>query len=173
MSASPRLLPDLLRAALVRRPHGVRGEVRIEVLGGDPGRFVPGVVLVRESDGRRFTVRSARPLPDGDALLALEEVTSRTDAEALRGAYLCVSADGARRLGEDEWFVAEVVGLRAVDVVRGVELGTVVDVESYEAHDVLVVEDAGRRRRFPMVRAFVRRVDPTAGVIELTPWEEE
>lgn len=165
-------LPLRLRAARVLRPHGVRGELRVELLGGDAGRLVCGLRLFREEDEAPLTVRRARAVGRDQALLASQELTTRNAAESWRGAYLCVPAADARPLGENEWFVAELVGLRAVDAHRGTVIGTVVDVESYVEHDVLVVAEGRRHRRFPMVRAFVHRVDCAAGVIELTPWEE-
>jgi 16S rRNA processing protein RimM len=163
----------LLRAAHVRRPHGVHGELRVEPLGGDAARFVPGLPLRVEAGGRALVVASSRAAAGGDVLLALEGVTSREAADVLRGAYLCVEPRHARRLGPDEWFVHQLVGLRAVSPA-GDGLGVVEDVEEYAAHEILVVRDgADRMHRLPMVRAFVERVDLDGGVIVVRPWEEE
>lgn len=173
MSASAAVnAPVRLRAAYVQRAHGVRGEVRAEPLGGDAARFAPGLRLVREADGRLLTVRAARGLPDGEVLLAFEEVTDRDAADALRGAYLCVERSDARRLGDQEWFDHDLVGLRALGP-DGAVVGTVTDVEHYVEQDVLVVEGEAGTRRFPLVHAFVSGVDLGAGTVALTPWEEE
>jgi 16S rRNA processing protein RimM len=173
MIAPAEATPPLLRAAHVRRPHGVRGELRVEPLGGDAARFEPGLALRVEAGGRPLVVASSRAAGDGDVLLALEGVTSRDAADALRGAYLCVEPRHARHLGPDEWFVHQLVGLRAVSA-EGDGLGVVEDVEEYTTQEVLVVRDeAGRVRRLPMVRAFVERVDLDGGIIVVRPWEEE
>ena len=173
MTAPADATPRLLRAAHVRRPHGVRGELRVEPLGGDAARFEPGLPLRLEAGERTLVVAAARPAGDGDVLLALEGVTSREAAAGLRGAYLCVEPRNARPLGSDEWFVHQLVGLHAVSP-EGDPLGVVEDVEEYSAHEVLVVrEEGGALRRLPMVRAFVDRVDPGEGVIVVRPWEEE
>jgi len=166
--------PERLRAAYVRRPHGVRGELRVEPLGGDASRFAPGLKLWSELDpARRYTVVAACPTPEGDLLLSLGEVVSRNDAERLRGSYLCIAGDDRRGLGEDEWFIWEVVGL---DVVTedGRSLGVVDDVEEYPDQEVLVVrERGGTERRIPMVRAHVVRVDVANGRIVVLPWPED
>ncbi|HEY0410956.1 MAG TPA: ribosome maturation factor RimM, partial [Candidatus Dormibacteraeota bacterium] len=107
----------------------------------------------------------------GDLLLTLEGVSSREAADALRDAYLCVEAGDARPLGADEWFVHQLVGLRAV-TVEGAPVGVVEDVEEYAAHEVLVIRDGAELRRLPMVRAFVERVDLASGVVVVRPWEE-
>jgi 16S rRNA processing protein RimM len=162
-----------LRAAQVRRPHGVRGELRVETLGGAAERFAPGLRLYRESDGAAFTVCFARPLgADQLLLLALEEVTTREQAEAMREQYLCVDPTQARPLAGGEWFVHQLVGLR-VEAADGRALGTVADVEHYVGGDVLVISDQNGERRMPMAHAFVERVDVEAGVMVVTPWEEE
>jgi 16S rRNA processing protein RimM len=171
---APSTAPQRLRALHVRRPHGVRGELRVEPLGGDAARFEPGLRLWSEADpSAAYTVASARSTPEGDVLLCLDEVRSRTDAEGLRGAYLCVDAGERRGLGEEEWFVWELVGLRVVDE-QGVEHGLVDDVEAYAEHDVLVVRRPdGGVQRIPMVRAHVASVDVKAGRIVVIPWVED
>ena len=105
-------------------------------------------------------------------LLALDEVCDRDAADSLRGAYLCVEPGDARRLGADEWFDHQLVGLRAL-TPGGEALGTVIEVEHYAEQDVLVVESATGTRRFPLVHAFVRGVDLAAGTVQVTPWEED
>jgi 16S rRNA processing protein RimM len=165
--------PGLLRAAFVRRPHGVTGELRVEPLGGDSARFAPGLVLRREDDGAALRVRSARGVVGGDVLLRLDEVSSRDAAEQLRGVYLCVEHADLRSLGDDEWFLFELIGLR-VRSAGGEIIGTVEDLEDYTEQQVLVVRgDGGRVTRLPFVRAFVERVDVDAGVIDVLPWQEE
>jgi len=174
-AAAPRLpagRPTLLRAARVRRPHGVLGEVRAESLGGDAHRFRRGVTVMVEGSGQTLTLRSARGLGDGDLLLGFTGVDTPEAAALLRGAYLCVEAAHARHLPPGEWFVWQLVGLPAVDA-EGQTLGVVAEIEPGAAHDVLVVETEAGERRFPMVAAFVREVDVAGGRVVLTPWDEE
>jgi 16S rRNA processing protein RimM len=172
VSAPATAAPGRLRAARVLRAHGVHGEVRVESLGGDPERFSRGLRLYPEGGGATLTVRSARGLDGGAVLLGFDEVRDTGAAGALQGAYLCVDASAARTLGADEWFVWQLVGLRAIDP-EGVSLGIVEDVEAAVANDVLVVRHGEARRRFPMVREFVRRVDAGAGTVTIAPWDED
>lgn len=164
--------PQLLRAAVVRRVHGVRGGVRVEVLGDDPGRFRAGLRVVVESTGEELVVRSARVVAGAEALLAFKGIDTPEAAQRLRGDYLCVRPQDARSLGDAEWFVWQLVGLEAVDSA-GQSIGTVTDVEPGTVHDILVVGTGPAARRFPMVTAFVERVDLEGGRIHLTPWEED
>lgn len=164
--------PRTLRAALVLRPHGVRGEVRVRALGGDSTRFRRGTRVAVEGGDRQLTVRASRPGPDNTALLSFRGVDTPEQATALRGAYLCVDVADARRLPADEWFVWQLVGMRCVSV-DGEPLGSVADVEPAPAADVLVIEGPRGTRRYPMVREFVRDVDLAAGVLTIAPQAED
>ena len=172
MSRAAATSPRLLRVAHARRAHGVRGELRVQALGGDVRRFAPGTALMVERGGRRLTVASSRPLDGDEVLLSFTQLPTREEVAALSGEYLCVEPSRARRLAADEWFVWQLVGLRAVSDA-GAELGTVSDVEAQPASDVLVVSDGMAERRFPLVRQWVRAVDLSAGVITITPWPED
>jgi 16S rRNA processing protein RimM len=164
--------PPLLRVAHVRRAHGVRGEVRVQMLGGDLTRFAPGTALLGERDRRHLTVTSSRPLDGDEILLTFEELPSREQAAALSGEYLCVERSQARALPDDEWFIWQLVGLRAV-TDEGEELGVVRDVEEQPASDVIVVAAGVEERRYPLVREWVRAVDIARGVVVVTPWPED
>jgi len=171
-TAPTKAAPALLRVAHVRRVHGVRGEVRIEALGGDAGRFAPGTVLLGERGHRALTVASSRPLGGDEMLLSFDELPSREEAATITGDYLCVERSQARALGEDEWFVWQLIGLRAVSDA-GEDLGVVRDIEEQPSSDVIVVSDGAVERRYPMVREWVRSVDVAAGIVVLTPWPED
>lgn len=170
-AAASTTAPQLLRAARVRRLHGVHGEVRAEALGGDASRFAAGMRL-RVEDGEWLTVERTRPGVEGEVLLTFAEISTREAAAMLTGKYLCVSQDEARPLPEGEWFVWQLVGLRALDET-GAEVGTVTDVEEAVASDVLVLRTARGERRLPMVREFIKSVDVEAGTMVVHVWDEE
>ena len=163
--------PRRLRVAFVRRLHGVRGEVRLEPLGGDATRFVAGLELEHEQSGRRLVVRSSRPGPDGAVLVAFDGIDDAAGADPLRGGYLSVGTQHARPLGDDEWFVWQLVGAACV-TPSGDRIGEVEDVEPAPAADVLVIRDGRSVHRYPMVRAFVERVDIEKHTIIVTPQPE-
>ena len=142
------------------------------MLGGDLARFAPGTALFAERGRRRLTVASSRPLDGDDILLAFTELGTRESAATLTGDYLCVEPSQARMLGDDEWFIWQLVGLRAV-ADDGRDLGVVHDVEEQPASDVIVVGSGADERRYPLVRAWVRSVDIAAGVVVVTPWPED
>ena len=156
MPVSP---PDRLVVGRVLRPHGVRGELSVQVLSDAPERFVPGAELgVGDPDGPRpptpATVRAAR-LHQGRLLLSLEGVEDRAAADRFRGAWLSIPVAAARPLDPGEFWPHQLVGLAVVDR-QGRERGRVADVVPGAAHDLLAVElPGGASALVPAVAALV------------------
>jgi 16S rRNA processing protein RimM len=157
----------------IGRPHGVRGEVTVEVRTDDPdARFAPGSSLRTDPAERGpLTVAAVHPR-FGGLVLAFEGVGSREEAEALRGIVLVVdSAELPEIEDADEWYDHQLVGLAAVDPA-GAALGEVADVVHAPASDLLVVRDAdGREHLVPFVRELVPAVDVPGGRVVVDPPE--
>jgi 16S rRNA processing protein RimM len=151
--------PERLVVGRVLRPHGVRGELSVEVLSDAPERFAPGAELgVGDPDGPEplepVVVRAAR-LHLGRLLLSLEGVTDRDAADRLRGAWLSIPVGDARPLDPGEFWPHQLVGLAVVDH-QGRERGRVADVVPGAAHDLLSVElPGGGSALVPAVAALV------------------
>lgn len=147
--------PEWVRVARVLRPHGVRGEVAIELLGGDRERLRPGMALRGPSGD--VTIEAVRG--GGDRLFCrLRGVDGRDQAAAISGGYLEVARSASRPLAEGEFFHFQLVGLEVQDP-KGRKRGELVDVEAYPAHDVYVVRTPASELRVPAVREAVLSID--------------
>jgi 16S rRNA processing protein RimM len=157
----------------VGKPHGVRGEVTVEVRTDDPdARFAPGSSLRTDPAARGpLTVTEARPR-SGGLVVSFSGVVDRAGAEALRGTMLVVDTADLPPITEaDEWYDHQLVGLAAVSPA-GETLGTVADVLHSPASDLLVLHDgAGREHLVPFLRAFVPSVDVPGGRVVVDPPE--
>lgn len=153
------------------RPHGLRGELTVEVRTDEPElRMPPGAELVTEpASAGPLTVRSARWHGDR-LLLTFNGVTDRTGAEGLRGVLLQADVDpDALPTDPDEYYDHQLVGL-AVHDEDGVLLGTVAEVIHLPGQDLLAVRREGRREALvPFVTEIVRAVDPVTGVVVAPP----
>ncbi len=151
--------PARLVVGRVVRPHGVHGELAVDVLSDAPDRFSPGAELgAGDPDGdgplRPVTVTAAR-LHLGRLLVRLEGVEDRDAAGELRGALLSIPMEAARPLAADEFWPHQLVGLAVVDR-EGRRRGLVADVLPGTAHDLLAVAlPSGERRLVPAVAALV------------------
>lgn len=154
-----------LTVAVVGRPHGLRGEVSLDVRTDVPEeRFTAGSVL--RTDSGPLTVARART-QGGRWLVTFDEVRDRDGAERLRGVELVVDVDGSDE--EDAWYPHELAGLR-VERPDGSVVGEVVGLEHLPAQDALVVaETTGARTLVPFVRAIVPVVDVAGGRVVVDP----
>lgn len=157
----------------IGRPHGIRGEVTVEVRTDSPDdRFAPGSVLATEPARLGpLTVAAAR-WHSGRLLLSVAGVVDRTGAEALRGLVLSAEVD-EHDVPEDpeEYFDRQLIGL-AVVTVDGVALGPIVDVIHLPGQDLLSVRrEDGRELLVPFVAEIVPQIDVEAArvVVDLPP----
>jgi 16S rRNA processing protein RimM len=148
----------------VGRPHGVRGQVSVEVRTDQPDRrFADGAVLRTDRpDPDSMTVASTR-WHSGRLLVHFEGVDTRTAAEALRGLLLQVELDPSEQPDDpDEYYDHQLVGMLAINPLGG-ELGAVTQVV-HGAQDLLVIGlSSGGEALVPFVRALVPEVDLVAG----------
>jgi 16S rRNA processing protein RimM len=157
--------PEFLAVGRIVKPHGIRGEVAVEVLTDAPGRISPGAILFLEGEQPSpVRVEAVRP-HQGRLLVRLEGVRDRDTAEAMRGKHLLLPFSQARQLGPDEYWPFELVGMKVV--VGGKEVGEVCDVRRGRAHDLWVVRGPEGEFMVPAAAAFVLSVDREARVVEV------
>lgn len=159
-----------LQVARIGKPHGIRGEVTVQVLTDAPGdRFVPGTQFVVEpASAGPLTVESARWNKD-ILLLAFEEIETRNEAETLRGAKLFIETEELEDEDDDEgWYEHELVGL---DVrVGGNVVGKVSALHTLPVQDLIVVtSNEGKEILVPFVEPIVPEVNVGEGFILVTP----
>ncbi len=119
---------------------GVKGEVRITAYTEEPLALVRYRALVRADGTPALTLTGGRAAKGGLVARA-ERVEDRDQAEALRGLELYVPRDALPKLADDEFYLADLIGL-AVRDVSGAEIGAVRGVENFGAGDLLEIEPA-------------------------------
>ena len=160
-------LPETVTVGRVLRPHGVRGEVSIEVLSDVPGRFEPGSVLLAAREGEapaRLKVAAGRPHKAG-AVVRFEGFDDRDRAEELRGMWLEVPRSEVPEPPAGTYYHWQLLGCRCRAGEE--DLGTVVELLEEGGGLLLVCEREGRRVPVPFVERFLREVDVAEGRIEL------
>jgi 16S rRNA processing protein RimM len=157
----------------IARPHGVHGELVVEVRTDDPElRLAVGTVLATEpTSAGPLTVAGCR-WHSGRLLVRFAAVDDRTAAEELRGTLLVVDSAELGDLSDpDEFRDHQLIGLSVIES-GGEKVGTVADVLHY-GQDLLVVAGTGRRAGaeilIPFVSAIVSDVDLAAGLLRVYP----
>ncbi len=158
----------LLTVGQIVRPHGIRGEVIVDVRTDEPElRFREGSVFL--TGPSRLTVTSVRPHL-GRLIVTFAEIPDRDAAEAARGLSLEVDSDLIEPPSDpDEFHDHQLVGLTVI-TVGGEVVGRVARIEHAPAADLLVVPREDRRVTYvPFVEAIVPTVDLSSGKIIIDP----
>lgn len=165
-----------LRVARIGKPHGIRGEVTVEIFTDSPQtRFVSGNVLTLRtaehsmSSFDSLTIENAR-WNKKILLLKFEEFSDRNTAESLRNAELYAPSEGFHD-DEEGWYASELIGLAVHQGSRdSTRIGEVTDLISGDAQDLLELRLIdGRTVLVPFVEEIVPEVNEEKGTIIITP----
>lgn len=162
--------PSYLAVGEIVGPHGIQGEVKVELMTDFPERFRPGarLYLGRSTDdpaAAPVEVATARP-HKGRMLVRLVSTPDRNAAELLRGRYLLIPEQEAMPLGEHENYLHDLIGLR-VETAAGAVLGPLVEILFTPANDVYVVRGPQGEVLIPALRDVVLSVDLAARVMRV------
>lgn len=167
---------DQVRVARIGKPHGIRGEVTVEVFTDSPEtRFAEGIVLDAKSSHTdlpsslsRLTLERAR-WNKKILLLKFREISDRNAAEAIRNAELFVSVDTSE--DADGWYAEDLIGLTVHEQhVETAKVGEVTDLITGDAQDLLEIQLVnGSRVLVPFVEEIVPEVHMAQGAIVITP----
>lgn len=164
--------PRFLAVGRIGRPHGLRGELEVDVWTDNPARFEPGSQLLigaaRDPEPRPVTVVSVRP-HQARLLVRFDAAADRETAARLTGLNLWVATADARPLEDDSYYPHELVGLEVVQA-DGTSLGSVVDLIETGSADVIVVRGPAGDVLLPLLGDVVAEVDVAAGRMVVTPW---
>ena len=154
----------LILVGRVAGAFGVKGEVRITSYTDDPAALLRYRDLMREDGGPGLTLTAGRP-HKGSIVARAKEVMTREDAEALRGLQLYVPRASLPAPDEDEFYLADLIGLRVVDP-DGAEIGRIRNVQNFGAGDLLeIAPPSGPTWWLPFTREAVPEVRIADGVV--------
>jgi 16S rRNA processing protein RimM len=158
--------PVFLVIGKLRRPHGVRGEIIMDVLTDFPERLKKGVSVFVGQDHRVETIRSLRQ--HGSALLvAFQGYDVPETVGVMRNELVYVRADDRPPLAEGEYYHHELIGLRVVDE-SGDLLGTLTQILDTRANDVYVVRPQdGPEILLPAIESVILDINLEKGEIRV------
>lgn len=159
-------MEDMLRVGVISSTHGVRGEVKVFPTTDDPARFEELETVLLDTGKEKLELEIAGvKFFKNMVILKFKGYDSINDVERYRGKDLWITREQAVPLGEDENFVADLIGL-AVVTDGGETLGTMKDVMFTGANDVYVVERGnGKELLLPAIKDCILDVDLENGVM--------
>ena len=161
-------MEDLLQVGIITSTHGVRGEVKVYPTTDDPRRFrrLKEVVLDTGREKINLEIEGVKFFKQF-VILKFKGLDNINDIEKYLQKSLYVTRKNAVRLQRDEYFIADLIGLKVQDE-DGTELGTVKDVIETGANDVYEVEMAdGRSLLLPAIKQCILNVDVENGMMQV------
>jgi 16S rRNA processing protein RimM len=152
-------LDDLFELGYVEKAHGLNGEISIVIDADQPEIYSEMESVFIEMDGAPipFFVE-ALSLNGERGILALEEITSRHEAEQLKGKKLFLPLEKLPNLGSDQFYYHEIIGYQVLDPA-GTLIGSVENVFDMPGDDLLSVKRSGKEVLIPINDAFLKTVD--------------
>lgn len=149
--------------------HGVKGDAKIKTFTEAPENIAAYGPVESEDGARKFTLKITKVLKDDMVLARAPEITSREDAESLKGVRLYIERSALPPAEEDAFYLEDLVGLQAQDET-GAPAGVVKAVYNFGADDLIEISDMPNVkgvRLIPFSRAAVPEIDLEAGLITI------
>ena len=145
-----------VKLGIIRSAHGVRGQVKIFSISGDPDDLLAHGSLL-DNRGRRYTL-TRHGAQEACLIASIHGLTDRNEAEKLKGTELFALMQ-QQELGKDEFLIGDLIGLTA-RTESGDIYGIVYDVMNFGAGDIIEIERPnGEREMLPFTAAFFGEVN--------------
>lgn len=158
-----------LEAGKVRNTHGVKGAVKVEHWCDSAEVFtaLPCVYTATGEIYKEHKIVSSSVAGDGTLIVRFEDANTFEDAAKLKN---CVLYAAREHLPEqaDRVYIADMLGLPVFDAESKVRYGTLADVTTTGAQELLVIDTENGQRLVPAVKEFISRVDLKDGIF-ITP----
>lgn len=161
-------MDDLLKVGIITNTHGLKGEVKVFPTTDDARRYLDLEEVILDTGREKMTldiekVRFFKNL----VIVKFKGLDNINDVEKYRQKELYVTRDQAVPLGENEYFIADLIDLSAVSD-EGEELGMVADVIQTGANDIYVIKKQGMSDLLvPAIKDCIKKIDLDEGIIEI------
>lgn len=153
-------MEDLLQVGIITKTHGLRGEVKVFPTTDDARRFKKLKEVILDTGREKITleiegVRFFKNL----VILKFKGIDNINDIERNTGKSLYVTRENAVKLGKDEYFIADLIGIDVFDE-EGRRLGVLKDVIETGANDVYSIElENSQELLLPAIKQCILDVD--------------
>ena len=161
---------DLVLIASIGAPQGIRGEIRLNYHGDDPGNLNDYGALCNSDETRWFEIKSLR-IQNYKVIVRFEHINDRNQAEKLTGTELYVPRHRFPETDDNEYYHVDLIGLDAI-TVNGREIGKVVAIVDFGAGDLIEISAYNSNSFYiPFRRETVTEVNLKGGFITVDPPE--
>jgi 16S rRNA processing protein RimM len=165
-SGSPNGEPLYLSVGFLRRPHGVQGEIIMDLHTDFPERMKSGRKLFVGEEYKPMTLTNVRPHQLG-LLVKFKGVETPEDAGMYRNQWVYIKAKDAPPLPDGKIYQYELIGFKVVDENDN-PLGELVEILETGANDVYVVkDDSDKEILLPNIPSVILDLDTGARLMRV------
>ena len=153
-------MEDFLKVGVITTTHGVRGEVKVYPTTDEPERFLEldHVLLDTGKEFRDLEIKNVRFFKNL-VILKFKGIDNINDIEKYKGHDLWIPREEGQELDEDEYYIADLLGLRVI-LDDGTEFGTLKNVMETSANDVYIIDtNAHGEVLVPAIRECIQDID--------------
>lgn len=160
---------QFLEAGKITKLQGLKGELRMQYYCDGPERLAGLKTLYLDRGKTPVGLTASRHLKSDVLVIKLAGVDTPEEAQRLIGKTLYLDRDDLA-LGENEWFIADLIGLSAVDADSGRVYGKIDEIYRNGSTDVYsICTPAGKQYLFPAIPEVLLETDPEGGRIVIRP----
>ena len=161
-------MEEILQVGVITSTHGVRGEVKVFPTTDDVKRFKRLKEVILDTGKEQMTLElEGVKFFKQFAILKFKGFDNINDIEKYKGKSLFVTRENAVKLKKDEYFIADLIGLKVLDEEEK-KIGELKDVIETGANDVYVITMTdGRELLLPAIKQCVLSVDIEGGTIKV------
>ena len=165
-------MENLLQVGVITSTHGIRGEVKVFPTTDDPNRFrkLKQVILDTGKEQLEMEIASVKFFKNM-VIVKFKGIDDINDVEKYRKAGIYVTRENAIPLGENEYFIADLIGLHVISDDEE-ELGVIDDVLQTGANDVYIVKkEQTPDLLIPAIKDCIKNVNIEEGtmIVHLLP----
>ena len=153
-------MEDFLKVGVITTTHGVRGEEKVYPTTDEPERFLEldHVLLDTGKEFRDLEIKNVRFFKNL-VILKFKGIDNINDIEKYKGHDLWIPREEGQELDEDEYYIADLLGLRVI-LDDGTEFGTLKNVMETGANDVYIIDtNAHGEVLVPAIRECIQDID--------------
>ena len=161
-------MEDLLQVGVITTTHGIRGVDKVYPTTDEVHRFeeLESVSLDTGKEYRELKIKSVKYFKQY-AILKFKGIDNINDIEKYKGKSLFVTRENAQPLKEDEYYIADLIGME-VYLEDGSHFGTLKDVMETGANDVYIIKtEEGKEVLIPAIYECILDVDVEAGKMKI------
>ncbi len=161
-------MEEILQVGVISSTHGVRGEVKVFPTTDDVKRFkrLKEVILDTGKEQMTLEIEGVKFFKQF-AILKFKGFDNINDIEKYKGKSLFVTRKNAVKLKKDEYFIADLIGMKVLDE-EDTEIGELKDVIETGANDVYVITMSdGKELLLPAIKQCILAVDVEGGTIKV------